>query len=260
MPHQVRVLIRQPECGQQAPIETANGHVIGWTQWVEGYGYCYEFASVDEFNKRAKELFDAQRPPGFQYIPHVIVECGSDEQPSDRLALLEEANAALQAENQRLTEALAEATRPAVVQVPDFRERVRLERAELDDRLTKLQAFFDNAIFKSLPEDEQERLKSQAVAMRSYLEVLTARIAAFDQPVTPTTSPATDAPRAPAEAPAYDYAAKIREKLATKNYRVPNLAEALEILPSDLQTFLAGEGCGFHITPQGWVKEGPAPA
>lgn len=58
-------------------------------------------------------------------------------------------------------------------------QRVVDETAELDDRLTKLNSFFDNAMFASLDDAEQERMKRQASAMTSYLQVLQERIAAF---------------------------------------------------------------------------------
>ncbi len=63
--------------------------------------------------------------------------------------------------------------------VPPHQQRVLDEKAELDDRSTKLQAFFSNPIFSGLPADEQDRLQKQAVAMQAYSEVLGERIAAF---------------------------------------------------------------------------------
>jgi hypothetical protein len=68
---------------------------------------------------------------------------------------------------------------PAASDVPPHQQRVLAEQTELDDRLTKLQAFFSNPIFSGLPEDEQGRLRKQAVAMQAYSEVLGERIAAF---------------------------------------------------------------------------------
>lgn len=63
--------------------------------------------------------------------------------------------------------------------LPPHQQRVLAERTELDDRLTKLQAFFSNPIFSGLPADEQDRLQKQAVAMQAYSQVLGERIAAF---------------------------------------------------------------------------------
>ena len=63
--------------------------------------------------------------------------------------------------------------------LPPHQQRVLAERTELDDRLTKLQAFFSNPIFSGLPADEQDRLQKQAVAMQAYSEVLGERIANF---------------------------------------------------------------------------------
>lgn len=63
--------------------------------------------------------------------------------------------------------------------VPPHQQRVLDEKRELDDRLQKLVAFFSTPIFHGLPESEQIRLERQAVAMRTYSEILGERIAAF---------------------------------------------------------------------------------
>ncbi len=65
-------------------------------------------------------------------------------------------------------------------------QRVVDEKTELDDKREKLRAFIDgNAIFASLPTDEQHRLQCQDGYMEAYSEVLGERIAAFppDEPV-----------------------------------------------------------------------------
>lgn len=67
----------------------------------------------------------------------------------------------------------------AASDVPPHQQRVLDEKAELDDRSTKLQAFFSNPIFSGLPADEQDRLQKQAIAMQAYSEVLGERIANF---------------------------------------------------------------------------------
>lgn len=63
--------------------------------------------------------------------------------------------------------------------VPPHQQRVLDEKTELDDRSTKLQAFFSNPIFSGLPADEQDRMQKQAVAMQAYSQVLGERIANF---------------------------------------------------------------------------------
>ena len=63
--------------------------------------------------------------------------------------------------------------------VPPHQQRVLDEKREPDDRLQKLVAFFSTPIFHGLPESEQIRLERQAVAMRTYSEILGERIAAF---------------------------------------------------------------------------------
>lgn len=58
-------------------------------------------------------------------------------------------------------------------------QRVVIEKAELDEKLTKLKAFFGTEIFKGLDEAEKQRLRDQCNAMQDYSEILGARIAAF---------------------------------------------------------------------------------
>lgn len=58
-------------------------------------------------------------------------------------------------------------------------QRVVAEKAELDAKRTKLTAFYSTARFHELPESEQSRLLKQGVAMRTYSEILGARIACF---------------------------------------------------------------------------------
>ena len=64
-------------------------------------------------------------------------------------------------------------------ELPPHQQRVLQEKAELDERREKLAAFYSTPIFHGLPESEQSRLLSQGVAMRSYSEILGARICAF---------------------------------------------------------------------------------
>lgn len=61
----------------------------------------------------------------------------------------------------------------------DFRDRVRAEHLEVDDRSQKLEAFLGTEAYSKLPEAEQKRLCSQYQIMRDYAEVLRQRIAAF---------------------------------------------------------------------------------
>lgn len=63
--------------------------------------------------------------------------------------------------------------------LPPHQQRVVAEKAQLDDKLSKLRAFMAREIFKTLPELEQERLSIQANAMEVYSFVLGERIAAF---------------------------------------------------------------------------------
>lgn len=61
-------------------------------------------------------------------------------------------------------------------------QRVVAEKAELDDRLGKLQAFFQGPIFPTLPEAERALLRCQALFMTGYSAVLGDRIQAFKAP------------------------------------------------------------------------------
>lgn len=58
-------------------------------------------------------------------------------------------------------------------------QRVIDEKIELDEKLSKLTAFFDTKIFASLPEAEQNRLRRQQFAMTDYSTILGERIANF---------------------------------------------------------------------------------
>ena len=59
-------------------------------------------------------------------------------------------------------------------------QRVVDEKAELDEKLTKLDAFGRTPLFASLPADEQGRLSHQHSLMEQYSAVLGERIAAFE--------------------------------------------------------------------------------
>jgi hypothetical protein len=64
--------------------------------------------------------------------------------------------------------------------VPPHQQRVLNEKHELDERLSKLDAFIlDNPLFTKLPPDEQERLTRQSKAMAVYSGILDERIACF---------------------------------------------------------------------------------
>lgn len=58
-------------------------------------------------------------------------------------------------------------------------ERVVKEKADLDERLNKLEAFIEGDAYDALPIDERHLLQSQAVYMRNYSIILGHRIAYF---------------------------------------------------------------------------------
>lgn len=63
--------------------------------------------------------------------------------------------------------------------MPEHQQRVIAEKAENDDRLTKLRAFLGTALFAALDEAEKSRLRLQADIMDLLSRVLGERIAAF---------------------------------------------------------------------------------
>lgn len=60
-----------------------------------------------------------------------------------------------------------------------YQQRVIDEKAELDERLVKINKFFATGTFAELPQDEQDRMQRQAKVMKRYSEILGQRIDAF---------------------------------------------------------------------------------
>lgn len=58
-------------------------------------------------------------------------------------------------------------------------QRVVTEKADIDERLGRLLAFFQTPTFEGLPETERSRLRNQARLLDGYSAVLGERIAAF---------------------------------------------------------------------------------
>lgn len=73
----------------------------------------------------------------------------------------------------------AEAVPPGESPYAPHQLRVIQERKDLGDKLDKLRAFIGQDLFKTLPVDEQDRLKQQFDFMNSYYGILNKRIAAF---------------------------------------------------------------------------------
>jgi len=63
-------------------------------------------------------------------------------------------------------------------------ERVVKEKAELDEKLSKLRLFFTSPTFSTVNVEEQDRLKRQEEAMHTYSEILGERINGFEQSAT----------------------------------------------------------------------------
>ena len=58
-------------------------------------------------------------------------------------------------------------------------ERVVIERAELDENITKLSAFLNDEVRTAIPMDEEVRLRNQLYIMMVYSSILDERIASF---------------------------------------------------------------------------------
>jgi len=61
----------------------------------------------------------------------------------------------------------------------DFQLRVVEERQSLDEKRAKLAVFINGDLFKSLPLDEQDRLRRQIDVMDAYSQILNERISEF---------------------------------------------------------------------------------
>jgi len=59
-------------------------------------------------------------------------------------------------------------------------QRVVDEKAELSEKLDKLESFHGGPIYSSLPPAEQARLTRQKLIMELYEQVLSERISAFE--------------------------------------------------------------------------------
>lgn len=69
---------------------------------------------------------------------------------------------------------------PATSTVPPHQQRVIDEKAARDGEISRLAAFIDgNAMFTTLPSDEQARMRRQLNVMRDLSVILGERIAAF---------------------------------------------------------------------------------
>lgn len=66
-----------------------------------------------------------------------------------------------------------------MVMYAPHQQRVVDERAELVDKITKLDSFVAGSMFSTLVMEEQGRLSKQLEIMRDYATVLQARIDAF---------------------------------------------------------------------------------
>jgi hypothetical protein len=54
----------------------------------------------------------------------------------------------------------------------DYKERMKVEYKELDEKATKLASFLDSETFNTLPEEKQTLMHQQLAAMTEYINVL----------------------------------------------------------------------------------------
>lgn len=64
-------------------------------------------------------------------------------------------------------------------QLQPHQQRVVDEKNELDEKIGKLQSFFDNDIYKNLPNEDRALLIDQVHHMRIYSDILLKRIQRF---------------------------------------------------------------------------------
>lgn len=62
---------------------------------------------------------------------------------------------------------------------PAYQERVLAEKADLDEKRHKLEAFMKTETFTGLPEADRDLLQQQAAAMDLYASILDKRIQLF---------------------------------------------------------------------------------
>ncbi len=105
-----------------------------------------------------------------------------DSTPDGPIKLLitdEAAHAGIEVHHQLALVTPSVADEAARMPEPDFRERVRIEKSELDEKIVKLETFIGTDTYDGLDTAEQNRLNKQADAMEAYSAVLTERIASF---------------------------------------------------------------------------------
>lgn len=231
----ITVLLQQRQTGQTTPIELDDGtHAIigGRKAWTaRGQRYYEVPMTLEEFNRLAPRLFTAQRPPGHEYIPQVVVE---EVAGSDDAALLEKIGY-LETHLSAAQKCIAEFS--AVV-------------SERDDEIKRLTAELDEATRPSVTPPPQPPCDNAHVAEGCEK---------FPEPVTPpeydltATSP-PDAPKV--TAPKIDDLVSteiIAQKLTKQKYRVNEMAVELGISATAFRAYLDLADSPFQ-NAAGWVK------
>lgn len=118
-----------------------------------------------------------------------------------------------------------------MTQLAPHQQRVLDEKRELDERLSKLDAFIlDNPLYRQLPTSEQDRMARQSKAMAAYSGVLAERIEAFDTPA--ATPPQAATITLPVVDPGPD---SLEREIQAKASNAPR------VTPADVEAEIAGE-------------------
>lgn len=126
-----------------------------------------------------------------------------------------------------------------MTQLSPHQQRVLDEKRELDERLSKLDAFIlDNPLYSQLPTSEQDRMARQSKAMAAYSGVLAERIEAFDTPA--ATPPQATAITLPVVDPGPD---SLEREIQAKASAGPRVTPAdIEAEIASTFYFTAGDG------------------
>lgn len=65
------------------------------------------------------------------------------------------------------------------MEIPEYQQRMMVEKTELDEKLHKLKAFLESEAVEHVPAEEVGRMLRQSFAMSTYSSVLGERLAAI---------------------------------------------------------------------------------
>lgn len=121
------VILQYRETGQTTPVELADGQVIGHTTRPPGRQFWQYEMTVERFNELAPKIFVGRFAPGHEPIPQIVVTATDEE-----LAAAKAAQAAKQAEQERIAAEAEAAAQKEAAELEKLREEVEaLEAAEV---------------------------------------------------------------------------------------------------------------------------------